>query len=96
METWKTKDGRIIPVNELADDHLINIVKYMHKRGFVSFFSWMKAYIFTLAPRAVPFAPISEEERKRVKKMKRILGKKPSKDLDTILKEGKRRCIQYP
>jgi len=30
---WKTKDGEFIPVNELTDDHIVNIVMLFGKQS---------------------------------------------------------------
>ena len=30
---WKTKDGKFIPVNELTDDHIVNIVMLFGKQS---------------------------------------------------------------
>lgn len=30
--SWRTKDGRLIPITKLGDDHLINIISYIRRR----------------------------------------------------------------
>ena len=32
--TWKTVDGRVIPISELTDEHLTNILKYLTRNGY--------------------------------------------------------------
>lgn len=32
--TWKTADGRVIPISELTDEHLTNILKYLTRKGY--------------------------------------------------------------
>ena len=34
---WQTQDGRLIPINELTDDHLLNIAKVIVRRAKVNF-----------------------------------------------------------
>lgn len=29
MKTWTTKDGKVIPIKDLTDDHLLNIIKHL-------------------------------------------------------------------
>jgi hypothetical protein len=34
---WKTKDGREVPIRDMADSHLNNAIKYFECRGALSF-----------------------------------------------------------
>ena len=32
--TWKTRDGTVIPIKDLEDSHLLNIIKYIENKAF--------------------------------------------------------------
>lgn len=34
VDTWKTKDGRVIPIRHLKNNHLNNIISYLEKGGW--------------------------------------------------------------
>lgn len=36
--TWKTKDGRELPISQLPDDHLDNIILYLENRKRRNFY----------------------------------------------------------
>jgi hypothetical protein len=35
--TWKTQDGRVIPIRVMADRHLDNAIKYFEDRGAIAY-----------------------------------------------------------
>jgi len=41
MKSWKTKDGREIPIGDLTDEHLLNIVAMLEK-NIVYSEAWLK------------------------------------------------------
>jgi hypothetical protein len=47
-KTWKTRDGRIIPIAELDDSHLVNIIEFIKKKGKVPFSLYWKSLPKTL------------------------------------------------
>ena len=47
VKYWKTKDGEEIPIKELTDSHILNIMNYFEKNFEVYRQRWLsKAYMF--------------------------------------------------
>ncbi len=44
-DTWTTRDGRIIPIREMEDDHLLKTIVFLRRRSHdsVSALAWKRA-----------------------------------------------------
>ncbi len=40
ITTWKTKDGRTLKITEMEDNHLINTICFLKRRGFINHRTW--------------------------------------------------------
>jgi hypothetical protein len=39
-ETWRTRDGRLLRIRAMSNDHLGNAASYLRSRGFISYREW--------------------------------------------------------
>lgn len=44
--TWTDKEGRVIPIEELSDDHLANILRFLQRRAYER---WLNDAYFALS-----------------------------------------------
>lgn len=34
-KTWRTKDGRVLPIHKMTDEHIVNAIRMCQRQGFV-------------------------------------------------------------
>lgn len=61
MKVWKTKDGREIPINEMADAHLLSVLRMLQRTHAVRQFN--EPVPFGLRGEMAQFAAEADYER---------------------------------
>jgi hypothetical protein len=59
---WKTKDGIELKLEEIENEHLLNILKYLRKRAIVKKAETDKEYITCTAPEAMHASDLFSKE----------------------------------
>jgi len=83
---WKTRDGRVIPVVDMTDDHLRNTLRMIQRAGYVH----SKQFVSLLMYACSEFTPDgAADAAKQEWEVARC-----SKHTDAILDEAERRGIE--
>jgi len=61
-DVWTTKDGKAIPISELTDDHLSNIIKMLKSKGWVHSSVWESCLCFAGSCRGDMASYAAEQE----------------------------------
>jgi hypothetical protein len=55
---WKTKEGKLIKISEMDNNHLINSAKMLARKGY----DWEKIFLKELKKRNIDVSEIESEE----------------------------------
>ena len=86
-KVWKTKENGYIPINQMETTHIINSIRMLETKGFVS----AKTYLVYLTQDtlAMSDSTLDAFEREQIE----IAHFKPSAQLDWLKEELKQRTI---
>ena len=81
---WTTREGDLIPIEKLDDDHLLNCIKMLRRKGCIELSTW-EFYFCTAGPSGEMASMLFEQE------LDYILKKHPSQMLDHLVDEWRKR-----
>lgn len=84
--TWKTRDGRVLPIADMGDDHLANTIRMLRRKGFIGR-STLEAYM-TSGPSGDMASMAFEQEQREV------FSRPVSEALDHLEAEARKRGLE--
>lgn len=83
MTTWKCKDGRILNICDMTDDHIVNAIRMLLRKGYVTCDDYMESF------DNMVLSDLSEISCTRP-----VLGK-PTLSLDHLQAEARKRGLRW-
>lgn len=84
--TWTTKDGRVLLIRDMEDQHVVNTIKFLRRRGYCSLAQFDSAHAALCSLQGDMSTYVAEGE---------FADMKPTAWLDALTEEADRRGLDY-